>query len=237
MNRVYKKKIYFFLKIYFVLMRNLITRLIHFNQLKPHSVIFGLDRGQAIDRYYIENFLDNNSKHIKGKVLEFGDDRYSLRFECKKPDIISIDKKSKNMISRTSNLIMQDITKKKLAPNKYNTVIATQVLQFIFEIENFKKNIHKTLKTNGYLILTCSGISPLSDYDIKKWGEFWRFTEISLKKIFKKHFKIIKFETHGNLYVAEKFLRGYAVEEISKKKLNFKDKSFPVVYTLLLRKK
>lgn len=36
----------------------------------PISIVYGLDRGQAIDRYYIENFLSDNMEHIRGSVLE-----------------------------------------------------------------------------------------------------------------------------------------------------------------------
>jgi hypothetical protein len=32
---------------------------------KPISSVFGFDRGQPIDRYYIESFLQDNSSSIK----------------------------------------------------------------------------------------------------------------------------------------------------------------------------
>lgn len=225
-----------FLRKYYYLIKNLITRLFHLNKLKPLSDKFGLERGQAIDRYYIEKFLNLNSKYIKGKVLEFGDDRYSNKFNCINPDVISIDSQSKSLVKKSSNLIMMDITKKKLKANKYDVIIATQVIQFIYEINVFKKNIYNALKLNGYLILTCSGISQFSKYDMNRWGEYWRFTESAFRKIFKTHFKIIKFETYGNLFVAEKSLKGYATEEIPKSKLEYRDKSFPVLHTILLKK-
>ena len=231
-----KKMYYSFLRKYYYLIKNLITRLFHLNKFKPLSDKFGLERGQPIDRYYIEKFLNFNSKYIKGKVLEFGDDRYSNKFNCINPDVISIDSQSKSLVKKSSNLIIMDITKKKLKPKKYDVVIATQVIQFIYEIDVFKKNIYNALKLNGYLILTCSGISQFSRYDINRWGEYWRFTDAAIRKIFKTHFKIIKLETYGNLFVAEKSLEGFAAEEISKNKLKYKDESFPVLHAILLKK-
>ena len=46
----------------------------------PISRNFGLDRGTAIDRYYIEKFLAEHAADITGHVLEVGDDAYSRRF-------------------------------------------------------------------------------------------------------------------------------------------------------------
>lgn len=45
--------------------------------LNPISRRFGLERGKAIDRFYIEKFLKEKSKYIHGTVMEIGDDRYT----------------------------------------------------------------------------------------------------------------------------------------------------------------
>ena len=49
-------------------------------RLKPISRLFGFDRGQPIDRYYIETFLQKNRSDIGGRVLEIGDPGYTLKF-------------------------------------------------------------------------------------------------------------------------------------------------------------
>src|SRR4051812_43506981 len=49
-------------------------------RLVPLTRSFGYDRGQPIDRYYIENFLGKHSDDIKGRVAEIGDDRYTQMF-------------------------------------------------------------------------------------------------------------------------------------------------------------
>ena len=46
----------------------------------PVSRVFGLDRGTAIDRYYIEKFLTKSSALIGGVVLEIGDDYYTKKY-------------------------------------------------------------------------------------------------------------------------------------------------------------
>src|SRR5690606_934116 len=47
---------------------------------KPISESFGEDRGIPIDRYYIEKFLNENSADIKGRVLEIGEDVYTIKY-------------------------------------------------------------------------------------------------------------------------------------------------------------
>ena len=43
----------------------------------PVSKVFGLDMGTPIDRIYIEDFLYQNSNHIKGVVCEIAEKTYS----------------------------------------------------------------------------------------------------------------------------------------------------------------
>ena len=49
-------------------------------RLSPFSRQFGFDRGQPIDRYYVESFLQEHASSIRGRVLEIGDDFYSRQF-------------------------------------------------------------------------------------------------------------------------------------------------------------
>ncbi|HEX9878830.1 MAG TPA: glycosyl transferase family 2, partial [Candidatus Binatia bacterium] len=46
----------------------------------PISRRFGMDRGQCIDRYYIEAFLGRHRESIRGRVLEIADREYTERF-------------------------------------------------------------------------------------------------------------------------------------------------------------
>ena len=50
------------------------------DRLEPVSREFGFDRGRCIDRYYIESFLLENRRHIRGRVLEAGDRNYTEKF-------------------------------------------------------------------------------------------------------------------------------------------------------------
>ena len=50
-----------------------------FNNLEPISKVFGFDRGTPIDRYYMEKFLNENRRFIKGRILEIAEDTYSKK--------------------------------------------------------------------------------------------------------------------------------------------------------------
>src|SRR5436190_22347723 len=50
-----------------------------FSTAEPLSRLFGLDRGQPIDRFYIERFLQAKSDLIRGHVLEVGGRDYTER--------------------------------------------------------------------------------------------------------------------------------------------------------------
>ncbi len=66
-------------------------------RLKPISDRYGFDRGIPVDRYYIEKFLSKNSGYIKGRVLEIGDDSYTIKYggnQVIQSDILNFDKRS-----------------------------------------------------------------------------------------------------------------------------------------------
>ena len=50
------------------------------DRVTPVSSNWGFDRGQPVDRYYIENFLDLSRDHIAGRVLEVANNTYTRRF-------------------------------------------------------------------------------------------------------------------------------------------------------------
>src|SRR5882757_9483668 len=65
-----------------------------FVRTSPVGRSFGFDRGTPIDRYYIENFLDKNAGDIRGRVLEIGDNSYTIRFggpRVDKSDVLHVD--------------------------------------------------------------------------------------------------------------------------------------------------
>jgi len=249
-------KIKFFLKSnypqFFVKLLNLkkiitlfFTKKKNFLSLNPVSSIYGLDRGTPIDRYYINNFITKNSQLIKGKILEVGDDRYSQNF---KNSILSVDVLTKDIdenikknLDTRSNYFFGDFEQDlNLKNNYYDCLILTQVFQCIYKIETAIKNAFKTLKSGGSCLITLPGINQNSAYDADRYGDYWRFTIQSAKKIFEvieSEIKDIEVNSYGNVLVASNFLYGLSYEEIKKKNLTFKDLNYPIIITIKITKK
>ncbi|NIO22032.1 MAG: methyltransferase domain-containing protein, partial [Candidatus Aenigmarchaeota archaeon] len=171
-------------------------------RLKPINEHWGSDRGLPVDRYYIEQFLSENSTCIKGRVLEFGDDRYTRKFGTEniiESDIINLLKES-----HPETTIVADITSASHIPSdSFDCVIFTQTLQFIYDFRAAIQTLYRILKPGGVLLATFPGISQSSG---KTWDEYWcwKFTSLSAERLFKEFFpnNSVEVEAHGNLLAA-----------------------------------
>ncbi len=206
-----------------------------FRTVKPISRIFGEDRGKPIDRYYIETFLSENKDLVKGTVLEIGDDYYSKLNDSgiTKQEILHFTADNSNAT------IVGDLTKKETLPhNLIDCFICTQTLNFIYDFKSAIEGIHYLLNKGGYALITLSGISQISRYDMDRWGDFWRFTPKSAKNIFSEIFgeENVEVKSYGNVLAAISLLQGISVEELKEEELMFYDKDYPVTITVKVKK-
>ena len=208
-------------------------RFLHFilRRKTPISNIYGLDRGQAIDRYYIENFLNANQKYIKGYCLEILNNNYTL--ECggnkvAQSDILDIDSNNSNA---TINGDLRNL--ENIHDGVYDCIILTQALQFIDDYESAIKECCRILKPRGVLLVTLPSISRI-DCVAKVEGDYWRFTIASANYIFNKFFQKnnLEIEAYGNCLVGQSFWVGLAQEELSRKELDYYDPNFPCLITI-----
>jgi len=201
-------------------------------RLKPFSQTFGFDRGQCIDRYYIENFLSRNSQKIQGHVLELADNCYTQKFGGQKvthSDILHLTPDNPK-----ATLIADLTSAEKLSSNTFDCIILTQTLQFIYDVKSALKTLHRILKPGGVLLATFPGISQISRYDRDRWGEYWRFTSLSARRLFEEVFPAdqIMVEVYGNVLTATAFLHGMAVQELRRKELDYHDSDYEVLITV-----
>jgi SAM-dependent methyltransferase len=180
---------------------------------RPVSRLFGVDRGTPIDRRYIDKFLLKNSRHIGGRVLEVGDSSYSKKFaggEVSSFEVLHAVPGNK------AATIVGDLTDPATLPENYvDCFICTQTFNFIFDVQKAIAGAHHLLKPGGILLATVAGISQISRYDMERWGDYWRFTTASVKKLFEPVFQGgVEVETFGNVLAATAFLQGIAVEDL-----------------------
>lgn len=199
-----------------------------FNRTSPFSEQFGYDRGGPIDRYYIENFLKNNVLKIKGRVLEIGDNEYTLKYggSCiTTSDILHIDE------NNPKATFVGDLSSAVHIPGDiFDCIILTQTLDLIYDFRGAIETCYRILKPGGALLITVPGISHIGH---DEWGKFWlwSFTGTSLKKMIAECFsiKMMEVETFGNVLVATAFLYGMGLPELKKEQLDKTDPHYQVI--------
>lgn len=180
---------------------------------EPISRKFGFDRGCPIDRYYINSFLKQNQNVITGSVLEIAECTYSKQFghDISSYEILHYDDSNKNAT------IVGDLTKPETLPEeRIDCFICTQTLNFIFDVPKAIEGSYKVLRKGGTLLCTVSGISQISRYDMDRWGDYWRFTDLSILKLMESVFGEgnVEVVTFGNALAATAFLQGLAVDDL-----------------------
>lgn len=198
-------------------------------RVEPISRSFGYDRGRPIDRFYIEAFLGRHAGDIGGRLLEVGDDRYTRQFgggRVAAADILDL---------QTDNpraTIYGDLTAPgTLPPGRYDCVIVTQVLQFIYDLPAAVAELRRALRPGGVLLATMPAVSQVCRFDMDRWGDYWRFTSASARRLLGDAFGLgaVSVETYGNVLAASAFLYGLAAEELTADELAAHDPDYELL--------
>lgn len=204
-------------------------------RLEPFSNVYGLDRGTAIDRVYIEAFLDRCSQAITGYGLEIGSDTYLRRFggsRLSRVDVLDVDPLNK-LASVVADLCDADC----LPEGRYDCVIFTQTLQFLRDPCMALENLSRALRAGGTLLISVPVVSRI-DPTAGLENDYWRFTAAGLGQLLNRSFpgSAIAIGSNGNLLACTAFLLGIEAEELSKKELLDNDHRFPLIATAQVTK-
>ncbi len=194
----------------------------------PISNCFGFDRGQPIDRYYIEHFLQNHAGDIQGRVMEIGDATYSHQYGGTR--VTQFDVLHAVAGNQQATLIGDLSTGEGIPSETFDCIILTQTLHCIYDVHNAIVHLHRALKPNGVVLATTPGITQISRYDMDRWGDFWRFTDRSIQRLFMKVFGTgnVTVEIYGNVLASVAFLHGIASHELKISELNYQDPDYQV---------
>jgi SAM-dependent methyltransferase len=196
-----------------------------YQELQPYSRDFGFHLGTPIDRFYINSFVKSYKNDIQGTVYEIGDDQYSKRYAQKNSRIIILNENNRHKLS-----VQVDLNGKN--PHIYNTadcVILTQTLNFVYNFHNAINEVLNILKSGGVCLITVAGISQISRYDMDRWGDYWRFTDLSVRKMLEKSSVNYTVEHFGNYYACANFLAGVPLKNINLDLLNFVDTDYQLI--------
>jgi glycosyltransferase involved in cell wall biosynthesis len=206
-----------------------------FARTKPFSNEFGYDRGGPVDRYYIENFLKQEAQTIRGRVLEIGDNEYTLQFgtNVAQSDIWHVD------ASNERASFIGDLSDAPHVPdNLFDCIVITQTLHVIYDYKGALATCYRMLKPGGTLLLTVPGITPIDRGEWRKtW--YWSFTDSALHRMMGELFSVddITINSYGNVFIASAFLYGMGISEVTKEQLDYYDPQFQVINTVKAVKK
>jgi SAM-dependent methyltransferase len=200
----------------------------------PISNSFGFDRGQPIDRYYIEDFLRRHGEAlgvIRGRVLEIQEPLYAQQFgdepRIERIDVLDVDP------GNPYATVVADLTDAPdLASNAFDCIICTQTLLLIYDVQAAVATLHRILKPGGTALVTVPGISqichPPNGHSL---GDYWRFTTMSAQKLFDENFHPadITVEVYGSVLSAAAFLYGLAAEDLTPAELEVRDPEYQLI--------
>jgi hypothetical protein len=202
-----------------------------FRRVTPFNRAFGFERGQPVDRYYIERFLAAHAGDVHGRVLEVGDNAYTTLFggsQVLHSEILNINNEN------PKTTLVADLARPASVPAGFcDCFIFTQTLQFIYDLKAAVQTLHRALKPGGVLLASFPVISQICRYDMDRWGDYWRFTNASVQRLLAEAFPAdqIQVSAHGNVLAALCFLHGLAAEDLTPEELDFHDPDYQIVIT------
>ena len=202
-----------------------------FRRTQPISRHFGFERGQPIDRFYIERFIVANAKDVRGRVLEIGDATYTRQFGADRvthSDVLHVVEGSPGAT------IIGDLTAADHIPSDaFDCIVLTQTLQLIYDVPAAIATIHRILAPGGVLLATVPGISQI---ERGQWRDtwFWSFTVPAARRRFEERFAPtdVWVEASGNALAAVAFLEGLAAHELREDELLAFDEAYPVLVAI-----
>jgi hypothetical protein len=212
--------------------------------LVPVSREFGYDRGTPIDRFYIEDFVarhgvmpEYSDGDIVGRVMEIGGSEYARRYGREALSEIEVLHVSADNPEAT---IVGDLATGAQVPvDRYDCIICTQTLNVVYDVRGAVRTLHAALAPGGVLLLTVAGICQAARPDRDAWGDYWRFTSLSVRRLLEEHFdpSDVRVEAYGNLASATSFLQGRAAAELRHDELVPRDPDYEVLVAARAQKR
>jgi SAM-dependent methyltransferase len=191
---------------------------------EPVSRVFGTDRGQSIDRYWIERYLARHADAGPGAGIEVGEVSYLRRFfPAYAPHyLVQAD-------DGGAGCVVCDLERGDPAlAGRFDVLVATQVFNFVYETRAALRTAAQLLKPGGRMLGSVGGITQISRYDADRWGHYYSFTVQSWERLLREVFDDVSLETYGNVDTACAFLHGLCAEEVDPALLDRQDPDYVV---------
>jgi SAM-dependent methyltransferase len=198
---------------------------------EPVSRDFGFDRGQPVDRFYIERFLASEAGAIRGAVLEVEHDIYTRRFGGSR--VTRSDVLYRNAGLPGATIVADLVDAPHIPSDTFDCIILIHTLQYIFDAAAALRTCRRILKPGGTLLVAVPFIGQYSPGDRELWGEYWRFSRMALARMLAAAFggKMVCVDAYGNALAATAFLHGIAAGELSPRELDHYDPDYDLIVT------
>jgi SAM-dependent methyltransferase len=199
------------------------------DRVRPISENWGFDRGQPLDRHYIDLFLADHAADIRGRVLEIQDDRYTKRFgadQVTRSDILHYGP------GNPAATIIADLADGDGIPSDaFDCIVCTQTLNLIFDVSAALETLNRILAPGGVLLATVPAVCRDTPGAKDHFEDYWRFTSASSRRLLEGLFapSDVQIASYGNVYAAVAFLHGLALEELDVQKLEVHDPKIEVI--------
>ncbi|MBW4613769.1 MAG: class I SAM-dependent methyltransferase [Desmonostoc vinosum HA7617-LM4] len=195
----------------------------------PICQAFGLTRGTPIDRYYINQFIEEIRSQVFGNLLEVGG-------TPKDKDFYQINSSTSSKILNLEAGLGVDIVGDVhdvsiIEPESFDSVISVNVLEHCYAPWIAVENIYTWLKPGGKCFITVPSAIRVHTTP----GDYWRFLPDGVGWIFK-NFSRQQLYVYGNPISVIASYHGIAAEELTIEELDVFHPDYPVVTCIVAEK-
>jgi ubiquinone/menaquinone biosynthesis C-methylase UbiE len=163
-------------------------------------------------------------------VLEVKDDAYTRRFgglRVTQSDVLDINPQNPH-----ATIIADLNAARELPDENFDCIILTQTLHLIYDFRSAIRELHRSLKPDGVLLVTVPGITQISQKLLETW--YWAFTRSSMQRLLEEYFPAshLTVEAHGNVLSAIAYLEGLSSKELRPEELAIRDPCYQVIVTV-----
>jgi peptidoglycan/xylan/chitin deacetylase (PgdA/CDA1 family) len=200
----------------------------------PLSRNWGYERGEPIDRHYIDAFLAAHSSDVRGSVLEVQEDDFAGRFGGSKVErrtVLDIDERNPRAT------VLTDLRSAALPDGAFDCIILTQTLHVIDDMTAVVRECYRLLRPGGVLLATLPCASRVClEYGAD--GDLWRVTPAGARALVEPVFGAAHVEctTFGNVLTNVAFLQGLARADLTAAEFAATDDYYPALVGVRARK-